>query len=181
MLEYKTVESGVLPCQIDDTSSPDGVYIRRNIKKIIIENESGENTEKYNYQEAFISKAEFNQVSMELLAAKINGEENTAEFEEYKNKLNTPVEYTNGKFYKPSYSEIYEEKLYKILLILFAYEKFGGDVTKFLNLNINIFGPSDLPQEVEPMGIKDIIELYFFLLVKQEEIYNEYKFKKMSA
>lgn len=175
MLNYKTVESGVLPCEIDDTLSPDGVYIRRNIEKYKIESEFGETTEKYRYQEAFISKAEFNQVSMDLLTLKIKGEDNTAEYEEYKRKLDTPVEYTNGKFYKPKWADLYNKKLNEIVPIITAYGQLGGDVSKFKNLKVNIFDVIATPENAEMMTVLEIMDLWFFLLTKQEQYFNEYK------
>ncbi len=174
MLNYKTVESGVLPCEIDISSSKDGVYIRRNIKKIETESETGVLT-KYQYEEAFVSHSEYETVSKDLLVKQIFSEDNTPEFDEYKKKLDTPVLYKNGKTYKPKWADLYNKKLNEIIPVMNAYGQLGGDISKFKNLKVNIYDVEATSENAEMMSVLDIIELWFFLLTKQEEYFNEYK------
>lgn len=169
-MQYKNVESLEMPSEIDKTSSPDGIYVRRNIKKV-----ETENGFKYCYQEAFLSFNEYESYSKELLVNHINGEDNTKEYEKYKKNLDTGVLYSNGKYYKPKWAAIYSEKINEIIPILNAYQQVGGDVTLFLNMVTTVYDVTKTIENAEQMNIKQIIELWFFLLQKQEEFYNEYK------
>lgn len=57
---------------------------------------------------------EWEKYEMTVLSKKLNDEENSAEFEEYQEKMKTPVQYTNGKYYKPIWAEIYSGKVKEI-------------------------------------------------------------------
>lgn len=171
MSKYKLVESLTKPSEIDKSSSPDGIYIRRNITEVI--NEDG--STKYQYQEAFLNFDEYELYSRQLLINQMNGEDNTAEYEEYKNKLNTGVLYTNGKYYKPIWAELYNKKVNEIMQMLSNYEKVGGDTENMLTTKILITDATNKAENFVLMSVKEIIELWFFLLKKQEQFFNEYK------
>lgn len=170
-INYILAESLEIPSEIDLTSSPDGIYVRRNINKIITD----EQKVKYQYEEAFISKNEYESYSKELLVNKINNEDNSAEYEEYKKKLDTGVMYKNGKCYKPKWASIYSQKATEIKNMLDLYTQLGGDASAIATLTINVYDVTGLPKNAVPMTAKEIIELWLFLLMKQEELFNEYK------
>lgn len=174
-VDYKIVESSVMPLEIDVTSSPGGIYIRRNIEKITTTDENENEILKYRYQEAYLTKSEYEKYSKDLLVGQINDEDNTAEYEAYKKKLDTGVLYKNGKYYKPKWTDIYYKKVAEIMTMLEAYTKFGGDVAQISNLTVNIFDVTALEENAEAMTAKEIIELWLFLTLKQEELFNEYK------
>ena len=106
-INYQFAESINKPLEIDVTSSKSGVYIHRDIKEIERETGSeGETQIYYTYQEAFLSLDEWEAYKNELAAKAITGEENSAAYERYKNKLDPPIEYpTNGFTYKPKWAE----------------------------------------------------------------------------
>lgn len=106
---------------------------------------------------------------------KINDEDNTAEYEQYKNNLNTPQLYTNGKYYKPTWAEIYSGKVKEIFPMVSLYEKVGGETSVILDLKITIYDATGKVANAEMMSVKEIIELWLFLLKKQEEFFNIYK------
>lgn len=170
-INYKNVESLEKPSEIDLTSSADGVYVRRNIKEIVLE----EGGKKYYYEEALISQNDYETLSKDLLVGQINDEDNTAEYEAYKTKLDTGVLYKNGKKYKPKWASIYSEKATEIKNMLELYTQLGGDSSAITTLTINVYDVTAMPENAVAMTAKEIIELWLFLLTKQEEIFNEYK------
>lgn len=161
-MNYKNVESMVKPSQIDKTSSPDGVYIRRNIK----ESQTEDGT-KYTYQEAFLSVNEYEKYSQELLVKEINGEENSEEYETYKEKLNTPIQYpTNGFYYKPKWAEsVYAGLIQK------------GSMLPSL-FPLKIWDSTEKEENAVEMTIAELTALAIFLANKQEEFFEEYKLTK---
>lgn len=176
---YKETQSNKKPLEIDVESSPNGVYLRRNIKEVehTTQNTDGEDLTftMYEYQEAFLSKSEYEQISKELLVSEINGEENSQEFEEYKTKLRTPVQYKNGKFYKPSWIPLYSGIMDEFNSKIQLYEKADGDVSPFLDITTNIYDATGKEENVEQMTIKEIVELWLFLYKLKEQYYKEYK------
>lgn len=56
---YKRVESRNKPSEIDNTSSKDGVYIRKNIESITKEDENGNEYAVFCYDEAFLTHTEY--------------------------------------------------------------------------------------------------------------------------
>lgn len=163
-LNYKISESNEKPLEIDVTSSSSGVYIRRNIKEL--EREEG-GSKYFQYEEAFITKSEYEQVSKDLLIGQINGEENSAAYERYKNKLDTPIEYpTNGFTYKPKWAEnIYAGLIEKgkLLPTLFP---------------LTIYDSTEKAERAQSMSMEDLVALSVFLAQKQEEFFAEYKREK---
>ncbi len=170
MVDYRTVESLVKPSDIDLTSSSDGIYVRRNVQEI-----STDDGTKYQYEEAFMSQNEYETYSKDLLVGQINDEDNTAEYEAYKEKLDTGVLYTNGKYYKPKWASIYSQKATEIKNMLELYSQLGGDTSAISSLTINVYDVTALPENAVAMTAKEIIELWLFLLTKQETLFNEYK------
>ena len=56
---YKKAESLIKPSEIDTTSTPDGIFIRKNIEAVESENENGETVIKYQYDEALLTVDEY--------------------------------------------------------------------------------------------------------------------------
>ena len=84
---YKKAQSKEKPATIDVVSSPECVYIRRDIKLTETENESGEISKIYDYQEAVLSKNDYEQYKNTLLVNEINNNENSSAFENYQNNF----------------------------------------------------------------------------------------------
>lgn len=162
-MNYKNVESMVKPSLIDKTSSPDGVYIRRNIKEIQTE----EGATKFTYQETFLTFNEYESYSQELLVKEINGEENSEEYETYKEKMNTPVQYpANGFYYKPKWAEeIYAGLIQKGTLLPSLFP-------------LKIWDSTEKQENAVEMSIAELTALSIFLAQKQEEYFEEYKLAK---
>ena len=168
---YKDVEGGAKPLEIDVDSSKAGVYIRRNIKEAT--NEEGATF--WKYQEAYLSKSEFAQYSDDLLVGEINGEDNTKQYEEYKNKLNTPVEYTNGHSYKPKWISIYSSIIDEFAIKISIYEKLGGSLASIIDIKTPVYDVTGLAENAELMSVAEVIELWLFLYTKKEQYFAEYK------
>ena len=58
-LVYKQVESFVKPIEVDNTSSPSGVYIRQNITSAIRTDLEGNQNTVWSYDEAFLTTEEY--------------------------------------------------------------------------------------------------------------------------
>lgn len=68
-LKWKKVESSSItrPAEVDNTSSPTTVYIRKNIKEeIAIDEETNESYTVWNYDEAKIAKSEYAEYQAQL-------------------------------------------------------------------------------------------------------------------
>lgn len=59
LINFKRAESLVNPSEIDTTSSPDGIFIRKNVKAVEVESENAESIIKYVYDEAFLTPDEY--------------------------------------------------------------------------------------------------------------------------
>ncbi|MCD7879150.1 MAG: hypothetical protein LUG16_04360 [Candidatus Gastranaerophilales bacterium] len=169
-IEYKQAESLICPSEIDNTSSQDGIFIRRNIEKV--ETETGY---KYTYQEAFINKNEYETYSKNLLVNQIKGEDNTAEYEKFKTKLDTGIPYTNGKYYKPKWIDLYSEIIDSFAVKIMLYEKAGGDISSILALTTPVYDVTGLAENAETMSVTEIIDLWLYLYSVKEQYYAEYK------
>lgn len=178
MAEFKMVQSNQKPSEIDVTSSPNGVYYRRNIKEVAKENDSGEISIFYEYEEAFMSLNEWEEYQITIEYKKFNDEDNSAEFDEFSNKLRTGVEYKNGKKYKPIWHKLYSSIIDEFEPKINLYKLAGGDITPFLAIKTNVFDVTGKAANAVMMNIQEIIELWMFLYQKKEEFYNEYKFAK---
>lgn len=203
---YKTVQSNEKPLEIDITSSQNGVYLRRNIVEKTKELEDGSSSTYFEYQEAFLTLSEYEQASKDLLVGQINGEDNTAEYQAYKTKLDTGVLYTNGKKYKPRYHEDYG-KIMKDLETAISLIKTSiseletilqnPDITEeqrstfaatiqtlqttlatVLTQSFAIYDETGTDENKVMMNAAEIIALYFFLYAKKEQYFAEYKLEK---
>lgn len=56
---YKKAESLTMPSETDSVSSPDGIFIRKNIETVEVTDLSGETVVKYRYDEAFLTADEY--------------------------------------------------------------------------------------------------------------------------
>ena len=96
-MQFKKSESKEKPIQIDEKSSQGGVYVRI----CITEKQKDEETY-FEYLEAFLTKAEWEQYK---LVAKMQGETLDAPTIEYNFKMNVPVEYpveAGGNGFRPN-------------------------------------------------------------------------------
>lgn len=179
-INYKNVESLEKPSEIDLTSSTDGVYVRRNVKEIVLE----EGGKKYCYEEALISQNDYETYSKDILVGQINDEDNTAEYEAYKAKLDTGVLYKNGKYYKPKWTSIYFKKALEIKTMLELRQAMinlqdeateGTALPDISSLTINVYDVTAKPENAVAMTPLEVSDLWLFLTLKQEEFFNEYK------
>lgn len=169
-LNYVETQSTVKPLEIDIDSSGTGVYIRRNIKEV-----ENEGVIYYQYQEAFITKSEYEQVANDLLVGEINGEDNSAEYEEYKNKLNTPVQYVNGHYYKPKWISLYSPIIDEFAIKTQIYEKAGGDIAPIMSIRTPIYDVTGKAANAVLMSVKEVIDLWLYLYQIKEQYFAEYK------
>lgn len=172
---YKQAESKTKPAERDVISSPEGVFLNRNIKEVITIDESGNESKKYTYETAFLSKDDYEQAAADLLVNQINGEDNTPEYEEYKNKLNTGVEYTNGHYYKPKWIATYSSIIDEFAIKANLYEKAGGDITPMLGIKTAVYDVTGKSENAVLMSVVDVIELWLFLYQIKEKYFAEYK------
>lgn len=174
-LNWKNQESLNKPAVIDTTMSKKVIYIRQNIQEIETETTDGEKQIKYIYQEAQVTAEDYN-LYIESLEA--SGADTTAVGIEYQLKLNMPVEYTNGHYYKLSYINDYKKIMDDVNAAINLMEKAGGDISGIINKKITIYDATGLTENAVNMTVAEITDLYFYLYVKKEECFNEYKAKK---
>ena len=173
-INYYDVEGGTRPNEIDIDSSKFGVYIRRNIKEVT-KGEGDDAVTLYSYQEAYLTKSEYEQYANDLLVGEINGEDNTKEYEDYKNKLNMPVEYINGHCYKPKWISIYSSIIDEFAIKAGLYEKIGGNLSPILSIKTPIYDVTGKAKNAVLMSVSEVIELWLFLYQKKEQYFAEYK------
>lgn len=174
-LNWKKQESLTKPALIDENISRVAVYIRQNIEEVEVETTDGEKQLKYVYDEAIASKEEFKAY---LATLEASGVDTSIVGLEYQLKLNTPVEYTNGHFYKPSYINSYKEIMDDVNAAINLMEKAGGDITPIITKQITIYDATGMAESAVQMTVTEVTNLYFFLYNVKEEYYNEYKAKK---
>lgn len=159
-LKWVTSESLVRPKRVDEKISESGVYLRRNIQEV--ETDDGV---KYTYLEAYLTKEEYK--NYQLYKILLNEDDSEA-YENYKLKLDTPVEYEeNGHLYKPKWAqEIYAGLIEKGRLFPSLFP-------------IKIWDATGLEENAEMMSLENLIALTLFLGTIQEQYFNEYKQEKM--
>ena len=118
---------------------------------------------------------------MNVLAKELNEEDNSKEFEDYNNKLCEGIKYKNNKYYKPIWHKVYSSIMDEFEPKVNLYQLAGGDITQFLNVKVLIFDITGKLANAVEMDIKEIVELWFFLYQKKEELYLEYKKAKEEA
>lgn len=164
--EWKIVESLVEPQKIDATSSPGNVYVRTNIQKLAL-TADGEEQIKWVYSEAFMSLDDYKlfQLKNDIANAILNEDDSEA-FKSYKQKLDTPVEYTNGFLYKPKWAEgIYAGFIQKGTLLPMLFP-------------LKIWDATETEENAVEMTLQELITLTIFLAQKQEQYFNVYKQEK---
>ena len=167
-INYRMSESNTKPLEIDVSLSDDGVYIRRDIKEVEVETMNGQKVKKYQYQEAFLTKSEYEAYSRELIAKTINGEDNSQAYADYKRKLDTPIEYpANGFTYKPKWAEtVYAGLLQKGAML--------PDI-----FPLPIYDSTETEERMQKMTMQELITLSIFLATAQERFFKEYKEAKV--
>ena len=158
-VSYHYSESNSRPNDIEVSSSTQYIYVRRNIKEV--ETEGG--NKKYVYEEATITKDEFETYKNELLVKLINSQDNTSEFDTYLNDLNTPVEYENGHTYKPKWADaIY----YGLIQKGFVFPEL---------FPMKIYDSTGKDENAVEMTLEELKSLALFLELKKEELFLKYK------
>ena len=173
-MQFKKVIGNEKPQTIDVTSSKK-VYVRRDIK--LVEN-TEDNISYYEYQEACMTKNEFEEYKNTLLKMVLDGEENTQANENYTNILNTPVEYTNGKFYRPRYIADYSKVMNDLLPPVLLANLINMDLTPFLGRKFTIYDATGKKANAVEMSIQELITLYISLYFKKEDLFKAYKEEK---
>lgn len=164
LLNWKTVESRLKPAAVDTTISKNNVYLRKNIQAVEVKDGQNEDYTKYVYDEAIISKEDFKALGNN--GAKVL----------YELALSTPVEYpANGHIYKPEYIDDYFKEMERVKTALELIKLANGDITPILSKTINIYDATGLPENKISMSILELANLYLFLYLKKEELYNEYR------
>ena len=162
-VDYHYSESNTRPLDIEVSSSAKYIYVRRNIKEVTVEREGEYPRKKFVYEEVALTKDEFESYKDELLYKLLNNEDNTALYDKFLDDLNTPVEYTNGHFYKPKWADaIYYGLLQK------------GVVWPEL-FPMRIYDSTGEEENVVEMTYQDLRDLALFLEQKREEAFLAYK------
>lgn len=167
---WKKVESLTKPAEFDNTSTAAGIYVRQNIEKIIVTAENGEEIEKYTYFECLMTEGEYNNyILQKYIKTTVLDEDDTPEYQNYKNKLDEPIQYTNGFYYKPKWAE----KVYLNLINI-------GTMFPFM-FPKRIFDATDKYENSVEMTVEELKALAVFLANKQEEYFQEYKAARAMA
>ena len=165
-ITYKKTASNTKPLEIDVTSS-EGVYIRRNIKEVTIEDEQYGNRTEFQYEEAYISQNDYETYKNQLLFKLLNDQDNSSAYDNYLTKLDTPVEYpVNGFTYKPKWAEnIYAGLIQKGQLLPSLFP-------------LKIYDSTEEEERAANFSLEELVALSIFLAGKQEEYFAEYKAEK---
>lgn len=168
-LNWKTVESLIEPAEVDTSSSPGGVYLRKSIKSTTTTDENENEQVKWTYSEAYLTNEEYSNYKLEKSITKnILQQDDSEAYENYKTKLDTAVEYTNGHLYKPKWAEgTYAGFLQK-----------GAMLPSLFPLKI--WDATELEENAVSMTITELTTLTIFLASKQEQYFTEYKLEKTS-
>lgn len=162
-ISYKQAQSAIKPLAIDLTSSPGGVYVRRNIKQLVKESETGEKNVYFDYEEAFLTKSEYEEYSHFLIMKSVKQEDNSSAFEIYQAKLDTPVQYSNGFYYKAKWAEtVYADLIQKGIMFPQLFP-------------LKIWDATETEENAASMTMQELTLLTMFLAQKQEEFFAEYK------
>ena len=175
---YKKTQSNEKPATIDVVSSPECVYIRRDIKAVEYETESGGKRTRFEYNEAILSKNDYEEYKNILVANEVNSNENSTAFENYQKKLATGVEYKNGHKYKPKYIDDYKRIMEDVKNATDLIKDLNGDASQILSQKFAIYDETGTVENMVLMSGLEVIELYFFLYAKKEEYFAEYKLEK---
>lgn len=177
-LTYKIAQSAEKPLLIDITSSPNCVYIRRDLKQIQEPGENGEIRSYWRYNEATLTQNEYEDYKNTLISNEINSNENSTAFDNYQKKLSTGVKYINGHKYKPKYINDYKNIMSDIKNATDLIKDLGGDASQILTQKFAIYDETGLVENMVMMSGLEVIDLYFFLYAKKEQYFAEYKLEK---
>lgn len=176
-INYKPAQSKDKPLLIDITSSPDSVYIRRDLKEVFYEVDD-EVRSRWEYQEAVLTLDEYENYKNTLTANEVNSVENSLAFEHFQEKMSTGVLYTNGHKYKPKYISDYKEIMSDIKDAVDLIKDCGGDPSDILSQKFAIYDETGTTENMVMMSGLEIINLYIFLYSKKEQYFAEYKHEK---
>ncbi|MBE7708894.1 MAG: hypothetical protein E7Z93_00430 [Cyanobacteria bacterium SIG32] len=176
MTNWKKVESAVKPENIDKNSSPNGVYVRRDIQEVATIDEENNEKTKYTYLESFMTKDEYANYCIENnIINTLLDKDDSPEGQQYESSLEKPVQYVNGFFYKPNYIKKYKEIMDDILIALQIKTLLGEDISEILNKKFDVFDATGLPENKQTLSVSEIVNLYLSLYVTKENLYSIYK------
>ena len=176
-LTYKKAQSNIKPDLIDNTSCPGCVYIRRDLQQKTKTDENGQELTYWEYSEAFVTANEYETIKNQLIADTINDNVNTEAFDEYENKLNTGVLYTNGFKYKPKYINDYKKIMSDIETAVNLIKILGGNPSSIASQQFAVYDETGKTENMVMMTGLEVINLYMFLYSKKEQYFAEYKAK----
>lgn len=179
-LTYKKAQSNVKPDLIDNTSCPGYVYIRRDLQLKTRTDDNGQELTYWEYSEAFVTANEYETLKNQLIADTINDNVNTEAFDEYENKLNTGVLYTNGFKYKPKYINDYKKIMSDIETAVNLIKMLGGDPSTVASQTFAVYDETGKVENMVEMTGLEVIQLYLFLYSKKEQYFAEYKTQRAS-
>ena len=179
-LTYKKAQSNVKPDLIDNTSCPGYVYIRRDLQLKTRTDDNGQEWTYWEYSEAFVTATEYETLKIQLIADTINDNVNTEAFDEYENKLNTGVLYTNGFKYKPKYINDYKKIMSDIETAVNLIKMLGGDPSTVASQTFAVYDETGKVENMVEMTGLEVIQLYLFLYSKKEQYFAEYKTQRAS-
>lgn len=177
-LDYKPASSNVKPPLIDCSSCPGYVYIRRDLKEITKTDENDNEIKYWNYSEAFITADEYETLKNELVANVINGVDNSQIYENFEDKLDTPITYTNGKTYRPRYINDYSDIMLQLLAPILLGNLVKMDLTPFLNRKFLVYDSTGTEANAVEMSLQEFITLHLSLWFKKEDFFKIYKKEK---
>lgn len=179
-LTYKKAQSNVKPDLIDNTSCPGCVYIRRDLQQKTRTDNNEQELTYWEYSEAFVTANEYETLKNQLIADTINDNVNTEAFDEYENKLNTGVLYTNGFKYKPKYINDYKKIMSDIETAVNLIKMLGGDPSTVASQTFAVYDETGKVENMVEMTGLEVIQLYLFLYSKKEQYFAEYKTQRAS-
>lgn len=153
-LNWQKSESKNKPIEVDEKSSQSGIYLRTNIVFT---------DDKYTYDEAYLSKEEYSNYKLSNM---ILQKDTSIAYLNYETKLDTPVQYSNGHYYKPKWSEgTYAGLLQKGMMLPSLFP-------------LKIWDSTELEENAVVMTLAELTALTLFLGAKQEQYFSEYKIEK---
>jgi hypothetical protein len=141
---------------------------------------NGQELTYWEYSEAFVTANEYETLKNQLIADTINDNVNTEAFDEYENKLNTGVLYTNGFKYKPKYINDYKKIMSDIETAVNLIKMLGGDPSTVANQTFAVYDETGKVENMVEMTGLEVIQLYLFLYSKKEQYFAEYKTQRAS-
>lgn len=165
-LKFRQSQSYNKPQRVEKTKH--GYYIRQNYSQ-----EEKDGNILYTYDECFLTDEEYNLYTISIVA---NQEDTSDAFLHYKQKLETPIEYTNGLHYKAKWVK---DAKGNDAVYLDYYQK--GKIMPSLIYPLYLYDSTDLEENARSFTAEEFENLLQFLALKQEQFYREYKQEKANG